>query len=236
MRIAILDQDSSQVQLICQALGAAGHVCDGFLQGKELLLQLRKESYDMLIFAWPVADMDGAEVILRAREKMSPGAPVAFLASYAAADDIHAGLDAGANDYLLKPLRRGDIVTRAQALLRRAYPVRPDQANAAHIEFGRYAFDIGLGRVLVAGSALELTQKEFSLALLFFRNLGRPLSRTYIHDEIWVRDSAMASRTLDTHVSRVRNKLHLTPAHGYRLAPVYSYGYRLEQLALPAQA
>ena len=233
MKIAILDQESRQAQLISRALNAAGHGCDSFLQARELLAQLRRECYDMLILDWHVADMDGAEVVLRAREKMSPAAPVVFLASYADSDDIHAGLDAGADDYLLKPLRRGDIVARVQALLRRAYPARLDQTRSAHVEFGRYAFDISLGRALLDGAALELTQKEFSLALLFFRNLGRPLSRTYIHDEIWVRDSDIASRTLDTHVSRVRNKLHLLPEHGYRLAPVYSYGYRLEQLPPP---
>ena len=70
----------------------------------------------------------------------------------------------------------------------------------------------------------------FALALLFFRNLGRPLSRAYIHEAVWQRDTALPSRTMDTHVSRVRNKLQLKPEHGYRLVPVYSYGYRLEKL------
>jgi DNA-binding response OmpR family regulator len=97
-------------------------------------------------------------------------------------------------------------------------------------------FDIGCSRLLSNGSALELTQKEFALALLFFRNIGRPLSRAYIHDEVWVRDSSVPSRTLDTHVSRVRNKLQLKLENGYRLAPVYSYGYLLEKLAQPGAA
>ena len=75
-----------------------------------------------------------------------------------------------------------------------------------------------------------MTQKEFSLALLFFRNIGRPLSRAYIHESVWVRENDVPSRTMDTHVSRVRNKLHLRPENGFRLVPVYSYGYRLEKL------
>jgi len=77
---------------------------------------------------------------------------------------------------------------------------------------------------------LDVTHKEFALALLFFRNMGRPLSRAYIHEAVWQRDTALPSRTMDTHVSRVRNKLQLKPEHGYRLVPVYSYGYRLEKL------
>jgi DNA-binding response OmpR family regulator len=233
MRIAVLDHDRSQTDLMCQALNAAGHVCDAFQQGRELLAQLRKEGYDMLILDWKVADMSAAEVILRAREKLPAGAPVAFLSTNASQDDIQAGLDCGADDYLLKPLRRGEIVARVQALLRRAYPSRP---CAEQFESGQYLFDIGSSRVLSNGSALELTQKEFSLALLFFRNIGRPLSRAYIHDEVWVRDSSVHSRTLDTHVSRVRNKLQLKQDHGYRLAPVYSYGYLLEKLAEPGAA
>ncbi|MFT5642732.1 MAG: DNA-binding response OmpR family regulator [Janthinobacterium sp.] len=233
MRIALLDHDRSQTDMMCLALTPAGHVCDSFSQGRDLLAHMRKECYDMLILDWQVADMNGAEVLRRAREKMQVHAPVAFLADYAGSNDIVAGLDAGADDYMLKPLRRGEIVARVQALLRRAYPAGPGSTGPAHVTFGPYAFDIGLGRVLMDGSVLELTQKEFALALLFFRNIGRPLSRAYIHDEIWLRDSFIASRTLDTHVSRVRNKLRLKPEHGYRLMPVYSFGYRLEQLAPP---
>jgi DNA-binding winged helix-turn-helix (wHTH) protein len=77
---------------------------------------------------------------------------------------------------------------------------------------------------------IDVTHKEFNLALLFFRNIGRPLSRAYIHEAIWVRETAVPSRTMDTHVSRVRNKLQLRPENGFRLVPVYSYGYRLEKL------
>jgi DNA-binding response OmpR family regulator len=233
MRIAVLDHDRSQTDLICQALNAVGHACDAFQQGRDLLTQLRKEGYDMLILDWKVADMSAAEVILRAREKMPDQAPVAFLSNYADQDDIQAGLDCGANDYMLKPLRRGEIVTRVQTLLRRAYP---DRLGTEQFRYGQYVFDIGCARVLSNGSALELTQKEFSLALLFFRNIGRPLSRAYIHDEVWVRESSATSRTLDTHVSRVRNKLQLTLENGYRLAPVYSYGYLLEKLTEPDTA
>jgi DNA-binding response OmpR family regulator len=83
---------------------------------------------------------------------------------------------------------------------------------------------------VVNGQSVELTQKEFDLALLFFRNIGRPLSRAYIREAVWASDAEIASRTMDTHVSRVRSKLLLRPENGFRLAPVYSYGYRLEQL------
>jgi DNA-binding response OmpR family regulator len=161
------------------------------------------------------------------RENCPTLRPCCFLTTSSGEDDIVAGLDAGADDYMIKPLRRGELVARVQALLRRAYPA---QNGAEQLQFGQYLFETRPGRLLMEGTVLDVTQKEFALALLFFRNIGRPLSRAYIHEAVWVKESAVPSRTMDTHVSRVRNKLALKPENGYRLVPVYSYGYRLEKL------
>ncbi|WP_026354860.1 response regulator transcription factor [Massilia niastensis] len=227
MKIAVLEQDRPQADLICQVLSAAGHSCQPYQSAKDLLGQLRKESADMLLMDWSVTDMEGAEVLRRAKEKLAANAPTMFLVGNNAEDDIMAGVAAGADDYLVKPLRRGELVARASALLRRAYP---SQNSAEQLQFGPYVFETRPGRLLKDGAVIDVTQKEFSLALLFFRNIGRPLSRAYIHESVWVRDTEVPSRTMDTHVSRVRNKLHLRPENGFRLVPVYSYGYRLEKL------
>lgn len=227
MKIAVLDNDRSQADLICQVLTAAGHACQAYGSGKELLAQLRKDNCDMLILEWQVADMAAADLVRRARDKLPDEAPVLFMTNSAGEDDIVDGLDAGASDYMLKPLRRSELVTRTQALLRRAYPA---QNGAEQLQFGRYVFETRPGRLLRDGIVLDVTHKEFYLALLFFRNIGRPLSRAYIHEAVWVRETELPSRTMDTHVSRVRNKLQLKPENGFRLVPVYSYGYRLEKL------
>lgn len=227
MRIAVLDNDRSQADLICQVLTAAGHSCQSYDNGKELLTHLRKDSTDMLILDWQVADMSAVDVVRRAREKMPAHLPIMFLASSSGEDDIVAGVGAGASDYMIKPLRRGELVARVQALLRRAYPA---QNGAEQLQFGQYIFETRPGRLLMDGAVIEVTHKEFYLALLFFRNIGRPLSRAYIHEAVWIRETAVPSRTMDTHVSRVRNKLQLRPENGFRLVPVYSYGYRLEKL------
>lgn len=227
MRIAVLDNDRSQADLICQVLTSAGHVCQSFDSGKDMLGQLRKDSFDMLILDWQVADLSGADVLRRAKEKLSSTTPMMFLTNSSAEDDIVAGIAAGADDYMIKPLRRGELVARVQALLRRAYPT---QNGAEQLQFGPYIFETRPGRLLMDGAVIEVTHKEFYLALLFFRNIGRPLSRAYIHESVWIRETAVPSRTMDTHVSRVRNKLQLRPENGFRLVPVYSYGYRLEKL------
>lgn len=227
MRIAVLDNDRSQADLICQVLNTAGHSCQFFDNGKEMLSQLRKDSTDLLVMDWPAGDNDAADVLRRAKEKMAPDAPAMFLVGNNAEDDIVTGMDAGANDYLVKPLRRNELVARVSALLRRAYPA---QTGTEQLQFGSYVFETRPGRLLKDGNIIDVTQKEFYLALLFFRNIGRPLSRAYIHEAVWVRETAVPSRTMDTHVSRVRNKLQLRPENGFRLVPVYSYGYRLEKL------
>jgi len=227
MRIAVLDNDPHQSDLVCQVLTSSGHVCHPFQSGKEILNQLRRESYDMLILDWQVSDLSAPEVLHWVREKLPLTIPAMFMTSRSGEDDIVAGLAAGADDYMIKPIRRGELVARVQALLRRAYPM---QNGNEQISFGDYAFETRSARLTLAGVPIEITQKEFDLALLFFRNLGRPLSRAYILEAVWSRDIDIPSRTMDTHVSRVRTKLQLRPENGFRLAPVYSYGYRLEQL------
>lgn len=231
MRIVVLDNDQRQADLICKVLTSTGHSCHAFYSAKDLLLQLGKESYDMLILDWQIPDLSGAEVLRQSRDHLPMNMPVLVLTSRSGENDIVAGMDAGANDYMIKPLRRSELVARVQALLRRAYP---EVQTTSKYDFGDYVFEMHAGRLLQKGNVVDLTQKEFALALLFFRHLGRPLSRTFIHETIWSRDVELASRTMDTHVSRVRNKLSLRPEHGYRLAPVYSYGYRLEQIGSQA--
>jgi DNA-binding response OmpR family regulator len=127
---------------------------------------------------------------------------------------------------MIKPIRSGELVARVNALLRRAYPA---QTAEEYLQFGPYKFELRAGRLHHNENFVEMTQKEFDLALLLFKNLGRPLSRAYILEAVWSRDIDVPSRTMDTHISRVRSKLALRPENGYRLAPVYSYGYRLEQ-------
>ena len=231
MRIAILDDDESQVQVITYLLEKAGFTCHGFSQGKALLRQLRRESFDLLVLDWSVPDISGTEILSWVRTSLEQRVPVLFVTGRTSENDIVSGLAAGADDYMIKPLRGSELVARVQALLRRAYP----EAIRDEISFGRYRFDISRNEVtfdLPAGHRVAvMTQKEFDLALLLFRNAGRPLSRSHIREVVWGRDIEIPSRTMDTHISRIRSKLELRPEHGFRVVPVYSYGYRLDQVA-----
>lgn len=208
MRIALLDNDPEQRHLIAEVLIKAGHT----------LAAAEDSDIDLLI-------VDESMDLQTARAHLPPSAPILLLASRHNEDGI---LAAGATDYLVKPIRRHELATRVQVLLRRAYPEREEPEQ---VRFGDYLFEPKSGRIRVGNRQVVLTQKEFRLALLFFRHLGRPLSRATIQDHIWMQEPEVPSRTIDTHVSRVRMKLNLKPENGYRLVPVYSYGYRLEVIS-----
>ncbi len=101
-------------------------------------------------------------------------------------------------------------------------------------EFGDYLFNLQEGRLFHRSEPVTLSQKEFQVALLLFRNLARPLSRAHIIETVWKHLADIPTRTLDTHVSAIRIKLDLRPQNGYRIVPIYGYGYRLERLEVPA--
>ena len=230
MRIAVLDNDRNQTELVCQVLSTAGHGCQPFSSSRELMAQARRDSFDMLIIHWQLPDGGAADVVRWVRDRFSPTFPIMFITGRSNEDDIVAGVAAGADDYMIKPLRPSELIARVQALLRRAYP----GAVRDQLFFDPYRFEPAQSIVsfTIAGKAhaVPLTQKEFDLALLLFRNAGRPLSRSHIREAVWGSDVDIPSRTMDTHVSRIRTKLELRPEIGYRVMPVYSYGYRLDRL------
>lgn len=227
MRIAILDDEPGELSLLRQTLESVGHHVHAYSESKALMAELRRETFDLLILDWQVPDLTGRELLTWLRQNETRRTPVMFVTLRSAEEDIVSALEAGADDYMIKPIRRGELLARVQALLRRSYPQKRASEN---FEFGEFAFDPATNVVKKQGTPITLTQKEFDLALLLFRNIGRPLSRSHILEIVWGRDIDVPSRTMDTHMSRIRTKLDLRPERGYRLAPVYSYGYRLEQV------
>jgi DNA-binding response OmpR family regulator len=227
MRIAVLDDDSAQIEFVCQTLSAAGHICLPFGSGRELVRQLRRQTFDLVMLDWNVPDMSGEEVLCWMRESLSERLPVIFMTSRGRETDVASILNAGADDYIVKPVSAPVLLARVSALLRRAYHLKPAATKEV---YGEFEFDLGAGHIIVRGVAVTVTQKEFELALLLFQHLSRPLSRAHILDLIWKQASDIPSRTMDTHISLLRNKLGLRPQHGYRLTPIYGYGYRLERV------
>jgi len=228
MRIAILEDDISQMELITRWLEMAGHRAHSFERGEELLRALEKETFDALLLDWNVPDITGIEVLKRVRQQVGSRIPVLFSTARSDEADVVLALRQGADGYLVKPLRRLELLARVEAVTRRNVA---EGSQAPHLEVGIFRIDAAARRLLRNNESLDLTAKDFDLAVFFLRNVGRLLSRGHLLESVWNAKAVVSSRTLDTHVSRIRNKLLLMPEHGWRLIAVYGYGYRLEQLA-----
>jgi DNA-binding response OmpR family regulator len=224
MRVAVLDDDQAQLDLARQTLETMGHDYHGYTDGKALLRALRRETFDLLILDWQVPVLSGIEVMRWARENLEERIPILFVTNRSAEADVIEGLTAGADDFMVKPIRVGELTARVNALLRRAY----HQKDSGEFTIGRYRFDPATLQIRVGDESITLKQKEFDLAVFLFQNIGRLLSRKHLLEAVWGIEADISSRTLDTHVSRLRGKLGVVPENGYRLAAVYSIGYRLE--------
>ena len=230
MRIALLEDDVAVGTAMQHWLEAAGHDVHNFTSGKTIVREASRESFDLFMLDWHVPDLSGEEVLRWLREKQQSTVPVLFATSRDSEADIVAALQAGADDYMVKPVRRLELLARVDSLLRRA---RPKQSETEPITVGPYSIDLVDRVVTLRGATIEMTDKEYDLTVFLFRNIGRLTSRGHISESVWGRSSDVQSRTVDTHVSRVRKKLELGPANGVRLTPVYNFGYRLEKVSLP---
>lgn len=226
MRIAVLEDDDSQRDWMNSFMLALGYVCHVYSNSEALLRELRRENFDLLILDWNIPDLSGLEVLRWVRANLKARVPVLFVTSHVDEADLVEALKAGADDYMCKPVRVPELLARLHALLRRAYPEQTSEILTS----GDYVFDQKAKTLSHKGQLLELKHREYELAYLLFSRLGELLSRKYLQESVWGGQADVVSRTLDTHVSRLRVKLDLRPENGYRLSSVYSLGYRLEAL------
>ena len=229
MRIALLEDDPCQTDLVKLWLHEAGHSCHAFDRSKDFMRTLSRDSFDLLLIDWELPDVNGDIVLEWVRVNVHENVPVLFATARDREDDIVRVLRAGADDYLVKPLRKNELLARIEALGRRS---KPNTAKSETLSIEEFEVDLGRRAIRRAGNEVELTQKDFDLAVFFFRNLGNLVSRGHILETVWGRNPDLNTRTVDTHVSRLRFKLGLVPENGWRLTAVYQHGYRLEKYSL----
>lgn len=227
VKVAILEDEPEQAQYAVGVLEGGGHVPLLFATGDALIAHLRRETVDLLVLDWNVPNVSGLDVIAWAREHLSPTPPILMLTARMESEDVVTALKAGADDYVVKPLDAPVLLARIGALLRRAYPAAtgPEILEIAGRRFNPLDLTVD-----DPGGERALTEREFALALILFKNVNRQLSRAYLLETVWGWSPDVQTRTLDAHISRLRGKLDLRPQNGFRLAPVYNYGYRLEHL------
>jgi DNA-binding response OmpR family regulator len=226
LRIAILEDDADQLALLQRWIARDAHDVHGFLSSRELMTRSTRESFDLYLLDWQVPEISGTEVLKWLRNNVSRTVPVLFVTVRDSEEDIVYALENGADDYIVKPAREHELLARIHALLRRAYP----KEEETHLAFPPFEIDTQLSEIRRNGAKIELTPKEFDLAVVLFRNVGRLLSRGHLQETVWGRSGDLQTRTVDTHVSQVRKKLDLRQENGYRVVPVYNYGYRLEHV------
>jgi DNA-binding response OmpR family regulator len=225
MRIALLEDELEHADRTTSLLNTAGHQVQVFRRGAALIRQLRSEPYELIILDWEIPDISGCDVLLTIRQQLSLRTPVVFLTHRDAEADVVQALEAGADDFLIKPPRERELLARVEAAGRRA---REGAPCADVLEVPPFRIDLHHRRIECSGVACELTRREFDVAALLFSNVGKVLSRAQIMQRVWGQGDSTTTRTVDMHVSRVRKILGLSAAIGLRLTAVYGYGYRLE--------
>jgi DNA-binding response OmpR family regulator len=231
MRIALLEDDTDQAALLVHWLTAAGHHCTHFTESKPFIRSLSRDSFDLLILDWMVPEMSGLEVLKWVRSNLEWPVLVLFVTQKDDEKHIVAALEAGADDYMTKPVKQLEMAARINALGRRAGMLDDEQAV---MEFEPYRIDVSSHTVTVGGEPIKLTQKEYELVVFLFKNVGRIVSRSHLLESVWGTNPDINTRTIDTHMSRIRSKLDMTAEKGWRLISIYQHGYRLEKLAQDA--
>jgi DNA-binding response OmpR family regulator len=224
--IGLVEDDADQARLYTAWLEESGYRVLVFHSAGEFRRRLGAASVDGVLLDWGLPDAEGPEVVDWLRHSAHAGLPVVFLTARVTEADIVAGLRAGADDYVPKPPRKGELLARLGAVLRRTGVANADPVLR---DVPPWEIDTRQRRVLLAGEEVELTDREFDLAAYLFRRPGRIVSRDALLSQVWNLGSGVATRTVDTHVSRLRRKLLLDGEHGWRLTAVYQHGYRLER-------
>jgi len=225
LRIAYLEDDKTQAELIRNWLTEAGHTCMHSASGREFMVMMRRETFDLLLLDWEVPDMSGREVLSEVRASGN-AVPVLFATQRDDEASIVGALKDGADDYMIKPVQKAELLARIDALGRRSGvgEVVPTTIQ----EVGPWTIDREHRTIRLDGEVVKLTDKDFELASYLFQNVGKLMSRSHLLEKVWGILSAIESRTVDVHISRIRRSLEIRPERGYRIKTIYQHGYRLE--------
>lgn len=225
MRIAYLEDDMAQAELVTHWLQEAGHNCIHLANGRDFMSLLRRDTFDILVLDWEVPDMNGYAVLEEVRASGNQ-TPVLFATQRDDESSIVGALSQGADDYMVKPTKQAELLARITALGRRAGVAEMDEEKALTV--GPWVVDRARRQILLDEDPVKLTDKDYELASYLFQNVGKLMSRAHLLEKVWGIMTPIESRTVDVHISRIRRSLQIRPERGYRIKTVYQHGYRLE--------
>jgi two-component system phosphate regulon response regulator PhoB len=222
--ILVVDDEPDLLELVRFNLDRAGFRVETAASGEEALARLRRSTPDLVVLDLMLPDLSGEEVCRRLRADPGlTGLPVIMLTAKSEEVDRVVGFELGADDYVTKPFSPRELVLRVKALLRRSYE---GAATSVPLERGTLRLDPERHRCAVRGEEVELTAKEFQLLEALMRRPGRVMTREMLLDEVWGSDIAVTSRTIDTHLKRLREKLG---AASELIETVRGLGYRFAE-------
>lgn len=225
MHIGLLEDDEDQRALMALWIGAAGHTHRDYGTIAEMMDALKRERFDLLLLDWFVPDGNSEEILQWVRRNLGWDVAVVVVTAHDEEAGVVRALQAGADDYVVKPPKQHELLARLTAVARRARP-----SSLPVLRLGEYEVDIQRHVLSLGGTPVPLTQKEFDLAVYLFQSPGKLLSRDHLLNKIWGLNTDVDTRTVDTHVSRLRKKLLLDGSRGWKMSPVYGYGYRLDRM------
>jgi DNA-binding response OmpR family regulator len=227
-RVLVVEDDPDIGPSLVHALRVQGY--DSALAPDAATAQrlVAEQPPDLVLLDLGLPDLDGVELCRRLRAAL-PSAALVVLTARDSEIDVVIGLDAGADDYLIKPFRLTELLARLRAHLRR----RPPAAGSAQVSIGHVLLDLAARRCFVDSSEVALRPKELDLLSLLMSEAGSAVSRDRLMAEVWDEHWTGSTKTLDMHVSSLRRKLHEAGEDAERIATVRGFGYRYERELSP---
>jgi two-component system phosphate regulon response regulator PhoB len=221
-RIVVVEDEPDILEILRYNLEREGFTVEARGRGDEALEEIRKSPPDLILLDLMLPGMDGLEIArLLKRSPKTAAVPLIMLTAKDTELDRIVGLELGADDYLAKPFSPREVVLRVKAVLRRSFGATEDSEE---IRVGPLELDIPAHRLLVSGTQVEVTATEFRLLKLLMERAGRVQTRTRLLADVWDYSEDVDSRTVDTHIRRLRKKLG---AESARIETVIGVGYRL---------
>jgi two-component system phosphate regulon response regulator OmpR len=225
-RILIIEDDPRLAAMVAEYLGGAGMQADTAPDGTAGLKRLSGESFDALVLDLSLPDMDGLEVCrrVRATEGESAAIPILMLTARGEATDRIVGLELGADDYLPKPFEPRELLARLRAILRRGSGGKTARGDEI-ARFGRLEIDHGSREVRVDGEVKPLTSYQYALLVALSKQAGRVLSRESLMDQLKGEALEAFDRSIDVHISRIRQAIEDDVKKPRRILTVRGAGY-----------
>lgn len=202
MKLLVVEDDREAAAYLKRALSEAGHMVDYAATGREGLMLAAGESYDVIVLDRMLPQIDGL-AILRTIRVSGVKTPVLLLTALGGIDDRVEGLEAGGDDYLVKPFAFAELQARVNALARRP----PPQDVPTSLRVSDLALDLLKRQVIRAGTRIELQPREFQLLEYLMRHAGRVVTRTMLLESVWDFHFDPKTNIVETHMSRLRSKV-----------------------------